>query len=205
MRDPNLDAQSFVRSLEKFFTGKSKIAQHLQVLRNHVLVSSNLGQEVKLSGLKKWKFDDIVVLAISTHFDSEKWFAEMLREEIKKVSKRLPDYYQIVLEILLDETKGEALCYLIETNLWHTREFFGNVMKSGTNAITSLRTYIQNPRKPKPTQRKRGYTDQGSRAPEDVRIRRVALEEYYQELSTKISTQIEVQHDSYNLLKGSLG
>jgi len=204
MRDPNLDAQSFVRGLDKHFGAKSTIAKHLQVLRNHVLVSPNLGQEIRISSLKKWKFKELVALAVATNY-VEPWFADMLKERINEVTKRLPQEYQLILELLLTDYKGEALCFLIETQLWHTREFFGNIVKLGQQRILELRSYTVSYKKPKIAQRKRGYTDQGSRAPEEHRIRREALEDYHQELHLLLEDRKRSYHDTINFALGGLG
>ena len=56
------------------------------------------------------------------------------------------------------------LIYLQETNLWHTRDFFGNILNCNYKLDKFFRKRSECRRtKPRFSQRKRGYDDHGSR------------------------------------------
>lgn len=67
------------------------------------------------------------------------------------------------IELLL-YNKGSALCFLIETTLWHCRDFFGNVVtkRNLRKALSSMVPRMKTRRKPKRVLRHRGYRDKGT-------------------------------------------
>jgi hypothetical protein len=94
------------------------------------------------------------------------WYLpEVLRFEVQiEISQRLtkkfgPDYEQKIS--LLLESKPKMLIYLLESSIlgYKTQEVFGNIIGS----TTKIQVYQISHKKPKRTQRHRGYRDKGSR------------------------------------------
>lgn len=61
-------------------------------------------------------------------------------------------------------SKGQMLCFLLETSNWSTRDFFGNILtpRMIKQALLSLKPIFKSRRKPKRVQRHRGYRDKGT-------------------------------------------
>jgi len=89
----------------------------------------------------------------------------LLRISLEEKSKQYSYEDRTILQLFL-QSKAETIIFLIETNLWHTRDFFGNFLKDIEKSIIKLRFSNIN-RKVKAIQRKRGYHDHGSLKPKD--------------------------------------
>jgi hypothetical protein len=83
--------------------------------------------------------------------------------QLKEKQKYLTLEDQIVLEILLS-SKGETKVFLIETSLWSTRDFFGNILMKGMRAYNRLEFRKRKSKIIFP-KRKRGYHDHGALRP----------------------------------------
>lgn len=108
----------------------------------------------------KLKLEDYVFLALlSWQDDYEKsWILRVrLQEEVKHDSNKI--------SIALILSSKEAMWnFLLDTNLWHSRDFFGNILtKKRLQRIQKLcKFYRVRPKPAKKVQRHRGYRDKGS-------------------------------------------
>lgn len=117
-----------------------------------------------------------------------------LHEYITKLS--LEDRF-IVETILGSQVAAEE--WLVDTNLWHTRDFFGNILPIWINTTKRLR-YRKVNKKLKKLQRKRGYHDHGTLAPSHTWLPKEdwSLTEEQNEIEQKR----DIFHDTLNFLKG---
>jgi len=101
--------------------------------------------------------NDLINLSILSWYGNEEflWYVRELVLE-KLVHLCLED--QLIVKLLL-VSKAQMENFLLDTSLWHTREFFGNLLAK--NVLERLR-YSENGGKVKYPQRKRGYHDHGS-------------------------------------------
>lgn len=175
MRDKFFDSQSFVRSLESFCTDEAVVLQSTELLSRITPNDEGLfleeikrrnkyrkSPEFKISFensivLKDKSLSNLVCLAIVSWYIPEE-IGILLRMELSKLTGN-ENYF--ILEFLLEE-KGLMLCYLIETSLWHTRDFFGNEAKQILRCLKTIRPRFSSTRKPTRIQRHRGYRDKGS-------------------------------------------
>lgn len=199
------DSTRFLVELEKHFGARSAIGLHLKHLQNQVLDTPTTTWKSSFSSLREWSFLEVVGLCIGLQY-CDRWMKGLLEEDIFKKARSYPPEYQIVVEILLSDIPAEAFCYLLETSLWSTETFFGNITKVSKQKIHSLRydIHVRAPRV-KYSQFVRGYKDKGSRVPVDVRARRSALSEYYRELQQKIESVQESKLSAKHFLRGWIG
>lgn len=158
MRDKNFNPIKFFEQLEQHVTVVSTMCESLrkQVVDNPnfltadtFLVLPDKLQEIEALALLSWWMPAEVRYLVQLG----------LEERIKKLS---PDD-QVITKILLS-TKGEALLWLSETSVFHSRDFFGNFLRKGVLALQSLK-FVQRKTKIVKPQRKRGYHDHGSLRP----------------------------------------
>jgi hypothetical protein len=93
--------------------------------------------------------------------------AILLRLEIEKLVENSEDLHWIRLLI---QSKAHCLLFLQESQLWHTRDFFGNIFNEEElkKALGSLVFEFESTKRPRLPQRRRGYRDKGSwRAPHE--------------------------------------
>jgi hypothetical protein len=63
----------------------------------------------------------------------------------------------------LTKSKGEMKLYLYHCTKWHSRDFFGNILKEGMSLRDlPIRPKMKTRRRPKRTLRHRGYRDKGT-------------------------------------------
>lgn len=103
---------------------------------------------------------DLAVLAVLSWYIEEEtgWLLRLALEE--KIGNNLDlDWIGLLLN-----SKAECLIYLQETNRWHTRDFFGNVLTDNRikRLTKAVKPIFETQRRPKRVQRKRGYKDKGS-------------------------------------------
>lgn len=158
MRDKNFNPIQFFEQLEQQATVVPTMCESLrkQVVDNPNFLTSDTFlvlpvklQEIESLALLSWWMPEEIRVLVQLG----------LEERVKKLS--LDD--QIVTKILL-RSKGEALLWLSETNLFHSRDFFGNFLRKGVLALQSLK-FVQRKTKVVKPQRKRGYHDHGSLRP----------------------------------------
>jgi hypothetical protein len=133
---------------------------------------------------------DKICLAIGSWYLGD--LGWVIREDLRDSLRYLSLEDRALLEILLDN-KATMKLFLLDTSLWHTREFFGNLLPRALWIIAHLRFRTTCPVVRYP-QRKRGYDDKGSRAQDsawkqarafwedtEVQCRREKDEKTYQE------------------------
>lgn len=162
MRDKSFNSQIFcsevlhkVEDVSEYF------------LTTAVLISSKRFEKwTNRIGLKDRSQTTLVNLSILS------WFMEpeigiLLRMEVQEVIKNNEDLFWIAL---LLQSKAHCLLFLQETQLWHTRDFFGNIFTTAEmkKALKSIYFIFYSSRQPRRKQRRRGYQDKGSwRAPHE--------------------------------------
>lgn len=158
MRDKNFNPIQFFDQLEQQLTVVPTMCESLrkQVVDNPNFLTSDTFLVLPV------KLREIESLALLSWWMPEeiRFLVQLgLEERVKKLS--LDD--QVVTKILL-RSKGEALLWLSETSLFHSRDFFGNFLRKGILAVQSLK-FVQRKTKVVKPQRKRGYHDHGSLRP----------------------------------------
>lgn len=154
MRDSRFDSQSFCSELE-----------------NQVFESLNLSSEVlsritpsdwnsfeNLFRITDRRAENLIRLAILSWYLPEE-VGVLLRMSIEEILSEDINYIQVLLF-----NKGEMKCFLCDTKLWHTRDFFGNILTSKKlrQSLNSVHPVYKTKRRPKRVQRHRGYRDKGT-------------------------------------------
>lgn len=111
------------------------------------------------------KLDDLVALAI-VHWWFPKEIRMLVRIELEERKKLLVLQDQEEISLLL-RTKELTKLYLLETNKYHTREFFGNVLRTITESTKRIKLVKYRPGRVTYPQWKRGFHDKGSRVPSE--------------------------------------
>lgn len=122
----------------------------------------------------------------------------MLQLDLFEYIKRLSLEDQFIVETILG-SKVAAEGWLIDTQLWHTRDFFGNILPLWAKSLKGL-SFRRVNKKLKRVQRKRGYHDHGTLAPSHTWLPKSdwSLTEEQNELEKKR----DIFKDTLNLLKG---
>lgn len=157
MRDLNrLDLVSFNSEVEK------KISRNTRnFFRTSALISSNrlLEFENRLNVKTNDSTDLLVLGIVSWYLPEEDGF--LLRLELEeKIGNNLDlDWIRFVLN-----SKAEMLIFLQETSLWHTRDFFGNIITDNnlTRLAKLVKPKFKTKKPPRRLVRRRGYKDKGS-------------------------------------------
>jgi len=106
----------------------------------------NLKQFIKLA-IFSWYMDEEVKFVLQADLE-------------EKLSTFSLDDRTLLEQFLFSE--AEMLIFLLETKLWHSRDFFGNILTINNELDSLLRPSPKSLKLVKP-QRKRGYHDHGSR------------------------------------------
>lgn len=159
MRDRNLHSEVFCTQVEK--TVSNWITIRTIDLRSKVVDNSNFHGSRTFFKTKGIKLMDLIRLGIISWYLPEEVkcvLQQDLREEIENFS--IEDRF--LCEQILS-TKAEMLIFLIETKLWHTKDFFGNIITEENKHLVQY-LKVNKPRlKVRSPQRKRGYHDHGSK------------------------------------------
>lgn len=154
-----------------------QLAQNQSVVKNlkgitSTLINPNLHDYYNLELVlpEYVKFTDLIFLTYSSYLFDEN-FHWMLRLAIEERIKRYNNEDRQVIEICL-ESKYMFELFLQETNLFHSRDLFGNIIPRVIKILKNLKlTYIGRPR---PTKEERrigvGYKDKGQLSINDHRI-----------------------------------
>lgn len=107
------------------------------------------------------KLEDLVLLAMMTWYcddENKSWLLKM-----KLLEKFEHDSERICISFILS-SKESMWNFLLDTTLWHSRDFFGNIMTNQRlQRVRKLsKIYRIKQKKAKRTQRHRGYRDKGS-------------------------------------------
>jgi hypothetical protein len=80
-----------------------------------------------------------------------------------QISEEIQNTESEWLEILL-ASKAQCLIFLQETTLWHTRDFFGNILslEETKKTLEAIRPRFESKQKVKKPEFRRGYRDKGS-------------------------------------------
>lgn len=156
MRDKSFDSQSFCFDVKKRILKYSEKFLRTSALDNPNFLEKHTGDLT----ITTRDSTDLVVLALVSWF-IDKEIGILLRLKLEQMIGKNEDLNFIRL---LLENKGLALCYLCDTQLWHTRDFFGNVLTDArlqrlTKQVKFQRRILKRPSR---VQRKRGYKDKGS-------------------------------------------
>lgn len=163
MRDFPLDLFKFNRSIEKQSISMVN-SERLEVLRNHVVDNSNFHWENStFFDLRSLSLVELIRLAIWSWYAPEE-IKFLLQLDLEQSIKKLSFEDSIILEIILS-SKAQMLIFLQETKLWHSREFFGNILDPNCDLVNLLKIRNHGFKKIVLPQRKRGYNDKGSRTP----------------------------------------
>lgn len=159
MRDYPENLEKFNLQVEKFLS--RMVTTDLETLRSNVIDSSNLQcQNLTIFSFRGAKLEDLICLGLLSWFIPNE-IGIYLRLDLEEKQKHLHPEDRILLQQFL-KSKSESLIFLQETSLWHSREFFGNILRRNLNRFLKLSPLM---RKIKSVQRKRGYDDHGSRVP----------------------------------------
>lgn len=158
MRDISFDSQSFLVELEHV-VGKKR--QHF-LLSTSALDNSNRLRDWENSFiLRDRSFTSLVILSIFSWYIPEE-FGILLRMDIQEKVKNNEDLGFVELLLI---SKAHCLNFLLDTKLWHTRDFFGNILceKNIKKALDSVKFRFRKKKKPTKLVYRRGYKDKGSR------------------------------------------
>lgn len=195
MRETTFDCQSFCIQLDRIMNEdriRTKSAELLS--RITPSASNNFQNEFVLRRREKCI---LICLAIYSWYAPEE-IGILLRLALERYSKNEDFWF---LAIML-ESKASMKNFLVETRLWSSRDFFGNILTE--EHLDKLFTYFfplyQTKRRPRRVQRHRGYRDKGSLRISSDRHQFISGTREQQ----TIEYQREVLTDSYQFLKGFL-
>lgn len=199
MRAFQRDQSDFVDYIEE--TSRRYWDQEVnKILRNHVVDNSNLDADPYYFRMPDSKLITLIRFSILHWFAPEE-IKFMLKEDINERKKYFSYSDKYLLSLLL-ASKTEMLIFLIETNLWHERDFRGNILVKDIRKLPRLKLRKRQIKKVKYPQRKRGYHDHGSRV-----LAHKWLPKHDHSL-TKLQNQIELERktqiDTLHLTQGIL-
>lgn len=198
MRDFSSIKNSLESQVEKICL--NWVSEREQNLRRAVSDSSNFHVEDEtFFRIKHLKLTELIKLSIVSWYCPEE-IRFILQLDIERVSKNLSMEDRLLLKQFLS-SKNKMLIFLNETSLWHSREFFGNILSPNRNPLSSLKLPLRAwmRKKAKFPQRKRGYRDKGSRVPvhsenPNKQINdTLALREYYNRKKQEKDTQAFIE------------
>lgn len=156
MRDKSYCISTFLSQLEKLCKESS---QDELFRTTAVLDSPNFLERYYSDMILPKTLDSCVILAISSWYIDDQAIACLIRESLREKLTN-PDFS--ILELLL-ESKAQTELFLIETTLFHTRDFFGNfITKQRLQILYKNLRFRPISRRITRVQRKRGYQDEGS-------------------------------------------
>jgi hypothetical protein len=146
----------------------------------------------------KTMISDLIVLGIISWY-VEKISQVYIREFVleKKFHLSLED--QVLVELVLD-SKAIMEIFILETNLWHSRDFFGNILD--ISVLGRIRKRFNGFQRIKKPERKRGYHDHGSRVEDHRWLPKVTLE--FTELQNEIERDRISKEETLSFLRGTL-
>lgn len=161
MRDKNQNYIQFENSISKYLESKLN-PDEIRVLRNHVVDSPTFLYDFEVKIITK-NLLALRGLALISYYVPENlgWY---IRSELLEYSRKLSLKDQLKLKLLLDH-KDSCLVYFYETEEFTSHEIFGNILREGLKTLRSIK-FLRIKDNSKKPQRKRGYHDHGSRAPD---------------------------------------
>jgi len=159
MRDKSLCIESFLSELEQL----CKSCSQSNVFRiTTVVANPNFLEEYLTDLILPRNLDDLIALAISSWYVDSPIVQSVIQLHLfeKLVD---PDYW--ILELFL-ASKVRCELFLVETTMYHTRDFWGNLMtERRLQRVFKNLNFVRRSNLVKETQRKRGYHDKGSMKP----------------------------------------
>lgn len=155
MRFPDKTSrESFLENVKEFCLNET------QSLRTAALVNPKRYADWEGTWRLPRDLDQLFFLAVWSWYVDEE-IGCLLRLQIDEVARQNEDLFALRF---LTQSRTLFERYLIETNLWHTREFFGNVLCAKMVKIVSnkIKVHWKSKRKPTKAVRRRGYKDKGS-------------------------------------------
>lgn len=191
MRDSNLSTSRFCDSVNT--QSEVYLFQFSEILPR--ITPSALGADFEnLYRITDTSIENLTCLSILYHY-----LPDEIRFLLKLAIEENINSDTWFLRLLLD-TKGQMMCFLIDTKLWHTRDFFGNIFntKSIKHALLSIKPVRKTKRKPKRVQRHRGYRDKGT-----LRLESDKHDLWYSSVRQNQIEQDRITlNDCYRLLQG---
>jgi hypothetical protein len=182
----------------------------LQVLRNHVVIDPTLRHHESAFKLRSgWKRQELIQLACLSYLigTEDEFLAWEIRKSIGEAIEKFSFEDRLIFENLIYHRNIDSFIeFLIDTNIWHSSEFFGFFSKKELKRLThklvfSIRradlTVVY-------AQRKRGYNDKGSRT-EDHNRRNVGDDYTFNEEYEAITSRRFVYESTRDLIRGLLG
>lgn len=153
-------AQSFLFQVDSTLQRETK--KVMKELRMQVVDNPNFTENYIGFRLYQLNLKEIIGLAYGS------WILPielqvMLQLDLEEYSKKLSLEDRVIVETILFN-KVTAQGWLIENKLWHTRDFFGNILPLWVKTLNRL-SFRKVNKKLKKVQRKRGYHDHGTLAP----------------------------------------
>lgn len=157
MRDSFLDSQSLIRSVERICKDKD-IQNYSTELLSRISPNDYVVFQNRIR-LRRKDLNYLIALTILSWYIPEE-LGVLLRLEISEEFLKINPLFLALLE-----NKGLTFEFLRMTKLWHTRDFFGNILnekliKDIYESLELIFVYTEKPVK-KP-HRHRGYRDKGS-------------------------------------------
>jgi hypothetical protein len=196
MRDVNLDLNQFSIQIEQRL---KRYQEKFNGLRMQVVNSSTFTQNFSGFILKNLKLTDFQALCIASWYMPEE-ISYTLRFDLEDYNLKF-DIDSRNINTLLLKSKAEMILFLQETKLWHTRDFFGNVLPSKIKVLEDLR-FRKISTKVKEIQRKRGYHDHGTLRPKHLWL--PTSDFSLTELQNQIEIKRQSQIDTTNFIGGWL-
>jgi hypothetical protein len=136
------------------------------ILRNHVVDNPNFLEGDWYIKIPQWNLKNLLRIAI-IHWYMPEEIRYMLHLDLQEKKK----HYSLQDQILISQfliSKERMILFLKETQMWHSRDFFGNILGKDCNNLVEKLRFKKRISIIRKTQRKRGYHDHGSRVLEHI-------------------------------------
>jgi hypothetical protein len=179
------DSNSFCNSLDSIAEKSARI-----ISSSTTVIDSPNFLDVYLTDLiLPRELDDLICLAILHWYIKDQRVQLYLRLELERVSYFAENF---IIRLLL-ESRAEMKLFLIESSLWSSRSFFGNLFTlERISKLGKIVKFKKRSRKVRRPQKKRGYDDKGSKR-EDYKWKPSvdwSLNELHQKIEKKRSSAV---------------
>lgn len=175
--------------------------QFSEALRKQVSIDPNfLDLDTSLNFKYLKKLDDIIMLIGITYYMDDTELRELVRLDLQERVLTKYGKDSVTLAVIMFSSH-QFLLWLLETNRWHSRDFFGNVVRDFRKVLKTVHFNRKRTRVRKLV-RKRGYRDHGSLRPSEK-----WLEKYdcsLTELQLMIEQERQIKADTAALIEGWL-
>jgi hypothetical protein len=143
-------------------------------------------------------YDLMMIAVVSWWLPEEIGF--LIREDLDRIKSRFCLADQIIIKICLT-SKEETILFLVETSLFHSRDFFGNLLPKLRKNLSRTKFKYKSTKVRKP-QRKRGYADHGSKCPDEKWQPKADYS--LDRLQEKIERERRTSEDSFKIIRGGI-